>query len=116
MHISTAGVRGHGGVVAVGIFSGGGQTPVGPIGRREGRILHQLSRWAARPVAQLRSPRGSTCQPVGTTSGPWVYALDIVAWAVCQACNTAAGSRPRALTLWPFFLAHSRIDFSVSRL
>jgi hypothetical protein len=65
-------------------------------------------------------PMGPLASPVGTTvcpdDRPWAYALDIAAWAVCQACNTSAGSRPRSLTLWPFFLAHSRIDFSVSRL
>ena len=90
------------------------------LGEREGIVA---------PAEPLGCPAGGAasnfhnvfvCQPVGTTvchdDKQGLYALDIAAWAVCQACNTSAGSRPRSLTLWPFFLAHSRIDFSVSRL
>jgi hypothetical protein len=61
---------------------------------------------AADVVASLSASRGKVV----------AYAFDIPAWAVCHACNTSADNRPRLLTLWPFFLAHSRIDVSVSRL
>ena len=73
-------------------------------------------------VRALRYPPAfqnvSACQPVGTPPVMTIavaYAL-APAWAVSQACNTSADTRPRSLTLWPFFLAHSRIDLSVSRL
>src|SRR5436305_12195737 len=68
----------------------------GSFGEPESRTLASAeplelpSRWCS-----LNSPDGSACQPVGTTvcpdGSPWAYALDIAAWAVCQACNTSAG-------------------------
>jgi hypothetical protein len=95
----------------------------------EGRCLrkHKASLASKRPCAlapwrALRYPPAfqnvSACQPVGTPPVMTIavaYAL-APAWAVSQACNTSADTRPRSLTLWPFFLAHSRIDLSVSRL
>jgi hypothetical protein len=60
------------------------------------------------------TPLVATPPPAGRQGVAYAWAIS--AWAVCQACNTSADSRPRSLTLCPLFLAHARIDFSVSRL
>ena len=58
---------------------------------------------AAQPVAQLQFPQWVRLPAGGNTAchdgRPWAYALDIAAWALCQACTTSADSRPRSLTL-----------------
>jgi hypothetical protein len=58
---------------------------------------------AAQPVVQRQFPQW-ICLLAGENTAchdgrPWAYALDIAAWAFCQACTTSAGSRPRSLTL-----------------